>query len=413
MTIPVDVNGDTLLEIDETFFVNLSNIQAGGRTVSFADDQGIGTILNDDPREADLAITKTDNLDYLLLNDEQIVDSSYTVVVTNNGPASVSDITVSDILPAELTNVTWSGVGTAGASGYETTPQQGNLIDDGITLDPGASIEFTIKAEIDSSNITDLVLLLSNTASVTSSDPDFIELDPINNEATDETQLIRCNHDFTITLGDNVTIVRPGDNAHSTPGDDILIDFGRNHLVGRDGNDILFGCTDDDRLVGDNGNDTLDGGDGDDRLLGLGDNDYLIGGLGNDNLNGHQGDDELYGGDGDDELFGVAGNDSLDGGDGDDELYGGAGNDTLRGGGGNDILRGGGGMDIFTLAVGDGTDLIIDFNLRQGDLIGLSGGLTFNDLSFTGNDIIAGGEILATLSRFDTTTLDESNFVLI
>jgi uncharacterized repeat protein (TIGR01451 family) len=49
-TITVDVAGDTLVELDETFFVDLSNIQAGGRDVTFFnnDSQGQGTIQNDD-----------------------------------------------------------------------------------------------------------------------------------------------------------------------------------------------------------------------------------------------------------------------------------------------------------------------------------------------------------------------------
>ncbi len=53
-TISVPVNGDLTVELDEAFFVNLSNIQAAGRNVNFADEgsgpdnQGIGTIENDD-----------------------------------------------------------------------------------------------------------------------------------------------------------------------------------------------------------------------------------------------------------------------------------------------------------------------------------------------------------------------------
>ncbi|MGD9720144.1 MAG: FG-GAP-like repeat-containing protein [Pirellulales bacterium] len=45
-TLTIQVNGDTLAEADETFLVNLSN--ASGATI--ADVQGVGTILDDDPR---------------------------------------------------------------------------------------------------------------------------------------------------------------------------------------------------------------------------------------------------------------------------------------------------------------------------------------------------------------------------
>ncbi len=42
------VTGDTLGEFDETFFMNLALVAAGGRDVAIADSQGLGTILNDD-----------------------------------------------------------------------------------------------------------------------------------------------------------------------------------------------------------------------------------------------------------------------------------------------------------------------------------------------------------------------------
>ncbi|WP_071821044.1 beta strand repeat-containing protein, partial [Microcystis aeruginosa] len=47
-TITVAINGDTKVESNETFFVNLSNLQTNGRNVTLADNQGQGTILNDD-----------------------------------------------------------------------------------------------------------------------------------------------------------------------------------------------------------------------------------------------------------------------------------------------------------------------------------------------------------------------------
>ena len=46
--ITVQVTGDQKVELDESFFLNLSTIQAGGRDVTFADSQGLGTITNDD-----------------------------------------------------------------------------------------------------------------------------------------------------------------------------------------------------------------------------------------------------------------------------------------------------------------------------------------------------------------------------
>ncbi|MCC5630048.1 tandem-95 repeat protein [Nostoc sphaeroides CHAB 2801] len=133
--------------------------------------------------------------------------------------------------------------------------------------------------------------------------------------------------------------------------------------------------------------------------------DRLLGGNGNDVLHGTPGNDYLNGGNGKDNLYG---------GDGKDTLNGGNGNDLLCGGLGSDILTGGNGKDKFIFADGEGTDIITDF-CKDNDLIGLSGGLTFNQLSFTGNNIIvaATDEILATLTGISTTTLTVANFTIV
>src|SRR5262249_34202798 len=47
-TVSVAVTGDQVVELDESFLVNLSNVQAGGRNVTITDGQGVGTIQNDD-----------------------------------------------------------------------------------------------------------------------------------------------------------------------------------------------------------------------------------------------------------------------------------------------------------------------------------------------------------------------------
>lgn len=129
----------------------------------------------------------------------------------------------------------------------------------------------------------------------------------------------------------------------------------------------------------------------------------IVGGKGKDTLNGSGGFDLIIGGKGKDKLFGLAGNDTL---------KGGKGKDILDGGEGNDVLTGGRGKDIFVLAAGEGADTITDFNDRK-DLIGLSGGLTFAELSFAGNSILVDDtkEILATLTRVDTAILTASDFI--
>ncbi|MBG1269303.1 Ig-like domain-containing protein, partial [Nostoc sp. WHI] len=148
-----------------------------------------------------------------------------------------------------------------------------------------------------------------------------------------------------------------------------------------------------------------------DRIFGGNGNDALHGTKGNDYLNGGNGKDTLNGGNGNDTLVGSNSNDILCGGNGKDTLNGGNGNDRLFGGFGNDTLTGGNGKDKFVLAATQGTDTITDF-CKGTDLIGLSSGLTFSQLSFCGNQIIVTttDEILATLTSINTVTLTAANF---
>ncbi|MGB3192202.1 MAG: ExeM/NucH family extracellular endonuclease [Limnoraphis sp.] len=128
-------------------------------------------------------------------------------------------------------------------------------------------------------------------------------------------------------------------------------------------------------------------------------------------INGTAGRDNLTGTDGDDTITGFQGKDTLLGGTGNDELFGNNGSDVLEGGLGDDQLTGGNGPDLFVLAAGEGTDTIIDFETP--DEIGLSGGLSFSDLTFSGNNIVvtSTSEVLATLDGMDATSLTAGDFV--
>jgi hypothetical protein len=143
------------------------------------------------------------------------------------------------------------------------------------------------------------------------------------------------------------------------------------------------------------------GTNGNDTLTGNGGNDFLNGRNGNDSLIGNAGNDILIGGNGKDFLVGSAGDDLLNGDNG---------TDTLRGGLGNDTLTGGNRQDIFVFASGEGIDTITDFQLGT-DQIGLTEGLTFGNLSFSGNQILIGSDVLAVLTGVNTNTLTASNFV--
>ncbi|NJM96758.1 MAG: alkaline phosphatase [Phormidesmis sp. RL_2_1] len=180
-------------------------------------------------------------------------------------------------------------------------------------------------------------------------------------------------------------------------------------LIGGDDADVLVAFGGDDTAAGGLGADIIYGSDGDDVLrgdlnsrsaqAGIGGNDIIYGGAGNDRIGGKGGQDT---------LFGEAGDDRIWGDDGDDIIYGGLGNDTLTG----DDNSGGQGRDTFVLTVGEGTDIITDFEVGI-DLIGLAGGLSFGSLTLNNNTIRVDDEVIATLNGVDTALLSADSFVMI
>jgi Ca2+-binding RTX toxin-like protein len=150
------------------------------------------------------------------------------------------------------------------------------------------------------------------------------------------------------TFGYNIV---PGEKGEDPLTCWTIPDFGKGigNLVGTSASDIIYGKDGLDVLQGREGDDILDGGNND---------DVLFGDDGNDDLIGSFGDDQLYGGNEDDMLDGLFGNDYILGGNGKDELYGNQ---------GNDVLKGGLGPDFFDC--GDDIDIVLDYNVNEGDSI--------------------------------------------
>ena len=132
-----------------------------------------------------------------------------------------------------------------------------------------------------------------------------------------------------------------------------------------------------------------------------------------DNITGTDANEIIFGGDIRDRLNGAGGNDQLFGEGGRDVLNGGAGDDLLNGGGLNNLLTGGSGSDTFVLEIG-GDSRILDFAVGE-DLIGLSEGLSFGQLSITKrgkNALISDGDsIVGRVMNTDVNALTESMFV--
>ncbi len=157
-----------------------------------------------------------------------------------------------------------------------------------------------------------------------------------------------------------------------------------------------------------------DGTEGDNTLFGGNGADTFYGGTGNDALTGNDGNDLLYGGVGDDMLSSDGGSNYM----GNNRLYGGAGNDvliggpafdaidTLAGGGDNDTMSGGGGADVFTYSLGDGNDIITDFNAAEGDKVDLTG-VTFDHLGATTNiAVLSDGHTITASNAYSWTAGD-------
>lgn len=144
-------------------------------------------------------------------------------------------------------------------------------------------------------------------------------------------------------------------------------------IYGTNQNNYGDGLGGNDGLYGYDGDDTLLGGAGADGLFGGNDNDYLDGGADNDYVSGDAGDDILIGG---------AGNDTL---------LGDIGSDNLTGGLGNDTLQGGAGTDTYNFSVGDGQDVITDYDTDANNSdTALLAGADSDDLWFarSGNHLI-------------------------
>jgi Ca2+-binding RTX toxin-like protein len=104
-------------------------------------------------------------------------------------------------------------------------------------------------------------------------------------------------------------------------------------------------------------------------------------------LRGVSGKDSLlFGGAGDESLIGDTGNDIVFGGSGDDLLQGGSGNDLLHGEAGDDRLEGGKGDDVYIFNLGDGHDVISDYESNRPakrNVIRFGEGISEDSLEFT------------------------------
>ena len=149
-TVTVNVNGDTAIEANETFFVNLSNV--AGATL--ADAQGVGTIINDDTPPAP-AITISD-----VSATEGNSGTKAFVFTVSLSAASASAVTVR--------YATASNTATSNGSNRDFTSTSGTL-----TIPAGATsrtISVTVRGDTRIESTETFFLNLSNAVGATLAD---------------------------------------------------------------------------------------------------------------------------------------------------------------------------------------------------------------------------------------------------
>jgi Ca2+-binding RTX toxin-like protein len=333
-TISVTLNGDTAIEPNETFYVNLSGANNGA---IISDSQGSGTILNDD----------SDNHPPVVAAHNFNINSSQVIAATSFFSASDPDgDAITQYYFYDDNNLESSGYFTLngiaqGRPFYTNDPSAISYVGGSITGSESLGVQVQ-----DSRGAWSFAAILTATTQA-----------PIYTLTEEKDVFTLPSAGTCLALGSDDTIY--GTNA-------------ADWLYGGDGNDWLFGNGANDIVQGEGGNDVLQGGDGNDTMYAGAGFDYLYGDNGNDVLiggpevgvlQGGAGNDYMYlyyaggleyGGNGDDVLVGNLVTDVLIGEDGADVFYGYGGNDYFYCGAGNDTMFGGDGVDV--LIGEDGND---------------------------------------------------------
>jgi len=149
---------------------------------------------------ANLSITKTDGVTGISAGGRV----TYTIVVTNNGPQSVSGATVNDTFSASYSNVTWTCSATNGSS-CGATSGSGNNLNTTVSLLNGGQATFTAIATV----ATSASGTLTNTATV-AVPPNTTDSNPANNTATDTDNVLAASTLPTLGILDNFNRANSG-----------------------------------------------------------------------------------------------------------------------------------------------------------------------------------------------------------
>ncbi|MBW2256173.1 MAG: DUF11 domain-containing protein [Deltaproteobacteria bacterium] len=165
-----------------------NDARATSDTLDVDNSDNLATLLTAVEGEADLELTKSDFPDPVLAGEEV----TYQVTITNGGPSTAREVSLSDDLPLEVGFVSATiSNGTGTCVPLEVPPNR--VVCDLNDLDPGEFVSVFIAAEVDPSVPDGTGIVDTATASAATPDPD-----PSNNTATEETMVL-AEADLAIT----------------------------------------------------------------------------------------------------------------------------------------------------------------------------------------------------------------------
>jgi Ca2+-binding RTX toxin-like protein len=268
MSVEVPVEGDALDELDERFFVSLSD----PANATVADGRGTGTIQDDDAAPS------------LSISDDRVTEGSRTIV------------SLSFVLRLSAPSAKTVSFGYATQDGSASAPSDYAARSGTLTFAPGQA-QKTVSVPV------------RGDMAVEPDEAFLVEL----SEPTNTTISDRVGRG-TIADDDECTITGTGssDSLIGTARRDVICALrGDDTVLALGGDDVVRAGRGGDTVRASSGADTASGGGGDDLLTGGDGEDNLVGDAGQDLLSGQGGDDRLDTRDG-------SGGDTLDGGPGTD-----------------------------------------------------------------------------------------------
>ncbi|WP_317169958.1 Ig-like domain-containing protein [Pedobacter sp. SG918] len=173
-TITVTVNG-IIKQTARAVFTNTVEV-----TASDVKQSSVTTSIN---KSTDIAISKTGP--QTISAGENI---SYAINVVNNGPVDVSGLTIADVVPAGITNVSWSATASGTAAITGPTTGNGNNISVGANINAGSTnfVTILVSGKVPSSTAAST---LTNTATVTLP-TEIADFNTTNNSSTVNTTVV-------------------------------------------------------------------------------------------------------------------------------------------------------------------------------------------------------------------------------